>query len=749
MADITGMLQATAGNVPAGPSGFSLYVWGGNIIGEAGVANGNFIAHPREPIGFQQQDPAGEWAQLSISRNFGVGIKPNGTLWAWGLNSSGQLGLNNVVDSLTPTQVGALSNWAQVSAGGSHCHAVKTDGTLWSWGAGSLGRLATGNVANVSSPVQIGALTTWDQTFAGSANGLAITTAGALWAWGAGGSGQLGQTNILSRSSPIQVNSGAVSAVTKARFGGSFLIFLQANGAVTGTGLNTSGQLGINSIINRSAPVQIQASGATDIAGGDAYTLIVNAGRLFATGAGASGVLGTDTSINRSVPTQVGSLTDWSKIAAAGQTGIGSPFCSAIKTDGTLWGWGAVPGDSTIQVSRSSPVQIGSATWSNFEIFCEESLYIFAIKNSQPYFWGKGGLPNNNNVGLATAMPRSISPLVQIGEDNDWKQLAFAPSAQTITETEHFTFGIKSNGTLWSWGSNFSHGKLAQNAFNDIVEISPIQVGSATDWQQVALTSNSGVAVKTNGTLWAWGFAELCGQNNVISRSVPTQIGNLSTWSQVAAGSTGIVMAIQTNNTLWSWGFGSSGALGLGTVINRSSPVQVGSASYSQVSIGNNFVLAVRTDGTLWSWGLNNFGQLGQNNLTQRSAPFQVGSLSNWAQVSAGERQSYAVKTDGTLWAWGDNANSTLGTGIGNPFSSPVQVGALTDWSRVVAAGGIGNGFNRGGYAIKTDGTLWSWGHNRPGLETPINSPVQVGTETTWVGVPLGNSTVRGGVLKS
>jgi alpha-tubulin suppressor-like RCC1 family protein len=741
MADITGMLQATAGNVPAGPSGFSLYVWGGNVIGEAGTANGDFILCPRQPIEFQPQNPAGEWAQISIGSNFGVGIKPNGTLWAWGTNGSGQLGLNNTATSLTPTQVGALSNWAQVSAGDNHCHAVKTDGTLWSWGSGASGRLATGNVANVSSPVQIGALTTWSQTSAGSGNGLAITTAGALWAWGSGVSGQLGQTNILSRSSPIQVNSGAVSAVTKARFGAGFLIFLQANGAVSGTGVNTSGQLGINNIINRSVPTQIQASGGTDIAPGITHTLIVNAGRLFATGAGANGNLGTNDTTNRSVPTQVGALTDWSKVVVAAEAN------SAIKTDGTLWGWGRVPGDSTIQATRSSPVQVGSDTWSNFEIFDFPSNFVFVVRNSRVYFWGSTTV--NNNAGLATAMPRSISPLVQVGEDNDWKQLAFTQSTQSTGETEHFTFGIKSNGTLWSWGSNFSHGKLAQNAFNNIVEISPIQVGSATDWEQVALTQNSGVAVKTNGTLWAWGFAELCGQNNVISRSVPTQIGNLSTWSQVAAGSTGIVMAIQTNGSLWSWGFGSTGALGLTTVINRSSPVQVGSASYSQVSIGNNFVLAVRTDGTLWSWGLNNFGQLGQNNVTQRSAPFQVGSLSNWAQVSAGDRQSYAVKTDGTLWAWGNNDNATLGTGIGNPFSSPVQVGALTDWSRVVAAGGVGNSFNAGGYAIKTDGTLWSWGYNRPGLETPINSPVQVGTETTWVGVPLGNGAVRGGVLKS
>jgi alpha-tubulin suppressor-like RCC1 family protein len=117
----------------------------------------------------------------------------------------------------------------------------------------------------------------------------------------------------------------------------------------------------------------------------------------------------------------------------------------------------------------------------------------------------------------------------------------------------------------------------------------------------------------------------------------------------------------------------------------------------------------------------------------------QVGALTNWSKISAGAYAGAAIKTDGTLWTWGGGALSTLGLGNGTSYSSPKQVGALTAWSNISA-----RKYHMA--SVKTDGTLWTWGYGDGGglgLETTTNrsSPVQVGALTTWLNVATGYST--------
>jgi alpha-tubulin suppressor-like RCC1 family protein len=249
-------------------------------------------------------------------------------------------------------------------------------------------------------------------------------------------------------------------------------------------------------------------------------------------------------------------------------------------------------------------------------------------------------------------------------------------------------------------------------------------------------------AIKTTGTLWSWGVnssGEL-GQNNANALSSPVQVGALTDWAQVSTGPNSCA-AIKTNGTLWTWGDNGQGQLGqnIAAAIDRSSPVQVGALTdWAQVSAGGSFCAAIKTTGTLWSWGLNSSGQLGLNIATtiRRSSPVQVGALTDWSQVSSGETQCVAIKTNGTLWSWGGNSSGELGQGNTINLSSPVQVGALTDWSQ--AAGG-----QNSCAVIKTNGTLWTWGtgsDGRLGLNNEVSqsSPTQVGALTTWSSVAEG-----------
>ena len=184
---------------------------------------------------------------------------------------------------------------------------------------------------------------------------------------------------------------------------------------------------------------------------------------------------------------------------------------------------------------------------------------------------------------------------------------------------------------------------------------------------------------------------------------------------------------------LWSWGRNNVGQLGLGNITTYSSPKQVGAlVTWAAISEGVSHSLAVKTNGTLWSWGANYQGCLGLGNITYYSSPKQVGALTAWSKVSGGNAYaSFAIKTDGTMWAWGQGSTGRLGLGNTTDYSSPKQIGALTTWSKIVGSG------YKFGLAIKTDGTLWSWGSGgsgQLGLGNLISysSPKQVGALTTW-----------------
>ena len=121
-------------------------------------------------------------------------------LWSWGLNSSGQLGLNNTTNYSSPKQIGALATWATVSSGAGNATATKTDGTLWSWGRNDYGQLGLGSISNYSSPKQVGALTIWSTIASGFDHVLAIRTDGTLWSWGRNNYGQLGFSSVYTVS---------------------------------------------------------------------------------------------------------------------------------------------------------------------------------------------------------------------------------------------------------------------------------------------------------------------------------------------------------------------------------------------------------------------------------------------------------------------------------------------------------------------------------------------------------------------
>ena len=287
--------------------------------------------------------------------------------------------------------------------------------------------------------------------------------------------------------------------------------------------------------------------------------------------------------------------------------------------------------------------------------------------------------------------------------------------------------------SLWSWGNN----EYGQGILNDRTQrSSPAQVGGSNDWSKLLMKfpaedNSTFMAIRTDGSLWVASsnrFGEL-GQNGVVAapggyRSSPVQLGTGTDW---ATGSNGQVacVAVKTDGTLWTWGRNASGQLGQNDKTDRSSPTQVPGTygtDVDSVAMMNNGMLAIKADGTLWSWGSNDYGNLGQGCCQPsatpyatgaRSSPCQLGTGTDWAKCAKGGRHAMAaIKTDGTLWTWGRNTYGELGNNTRETANQrqlePTKVGTNTNWHRVSVA-------ESDMIATKTDGTLWGWGANGEG----------------------------------
>jgi alpha-tubulin suppressor-like RCC1 family protein len=281
---------------------------------------------------------------------------------------------------------------------------------------------------------------------------------------------------------------------------------------------------------------------------------------------------------------------------------------------------------------------------------------------------------------FATNAPYGKNTPQRIGSDTNWQAVAAG--------TWH-SVALRTDGTLWTWGDN-EWGQLGIGKFNTTAPYgtnTPQRVGSDTNWQAVAAGFHT-VALRADGTLWAWG-ANRSGQlgngtfttNDPGGINTPQQVATNSDWQTIAAGATHTV-ALRANGTLWTWGNNFNGQLGLGTNTKTNTPQRIGSDTNWQAIAASDHTAALRADGTLWAWGRNESGMLGIGTNTHTNTPQRVGTAANWQAVAAG-LHTVALRADGTLWAWGGNYDGQLGNGTNGPYTgtnTPQQVGTDTNW---------------------------------------------------------------------
>lgn len=730
---------------------------------------------------------------LPTSNATSIAMTPTGSAATWGRNNGGQLG-NGSVDSTgiqpnpTPGQVlgpggsGTLGGLASVAAGSSNMGAVnKTDGSVWTWGFKYTGGSQQFNTSPVQEvgPGGSGVLTGIVQLVITDTVYVALRNDGTVWAWGDNSNGEVGNGAILINNpnpavlTPTQVvgvgGNGFLTGVVALAGGASHLLALKSNGTVVGWGTDGYGELGNNDPLGSSSSVPVQVFGQggsgslaniVGIAAGYRYSLAVaSSGNVWSWGQNQQGELGVGTTDSNAHGTPVQVMGAGGSGLLGGVTQIAAGYYSAVarKFDGTAWTWGSgsfgeLGNGDTASNNQFTPVEVVDAAGgplTNVALVQAGSGYDAALKNNgSVWTWGQN---NYGQLGLGTSDTAAhVVPGQVIGIGGAGFLTAASAGSCFPTRTPQcltspflmgnisaYTNAVKVGGAVVSWGIN-NYGQLGNGGTTN--SGTPVQIadvgGSGTLGSVVSAAGGSvrSMALLQNGTVVSWGQGPLGdGTNNNSLTPVkvvgPNGTGLLSGVIAIAEGDRASY-ALTQNGTVWSWGDNGLGDLGIGSTGGSSQlPVQVVSQTGAgaldgvvEIAAGTDQALALKSNGTIWAWGDNYGGDLGTNRTGSSGTPAQVigpggnGFFGDAVDITGGQNYSMALRSDGTVWSWGANNGGVLGTGHTDNQAYPLPTEVL---------GRSGAGFLTGivqisateehSAALTAEGAVWTWGQNNLG----------------------------------
>jgi autotransporter-associated beta strand protein len=597
----------------------SVAAWGINDGGQLGN-NSTSTGFSSVPVLVSQSGVLSGKKVVAVSAGEGhsLALCSDGTVAAWGFNYLGQLGNNSTVRSMVPVLVnreGVLSGKTvvDVSAGPGYSLALCSDGTVAAWGENSSGQLGNNSTTGSSVPVlvsQSGVLSgkTVVAISAGTSHSLALCSDGTVAAWGANGSGQLGNSNTTGTSVPVLVSQSGVlngKTVVGLAAGSMHSLVVASDGTIAAWGANADGRLGNNSMMDSSVPVRVANSGvlsgkiALAVSAGDKHSLaLCSDGTLVSWGDNFYGQLGNDSSDFNSVPVLLNKV-----VPLSGKTVIsvsaGAFQSLALYSDGTVAAWVDNDGNSPSLLSQTGAL-VGKTV---VAVSAGRSHSLALCSDGTVAAWGgnSSGQLGNNSTGGSSVPVLVSQPGVLSGK-----------TVVAVSAGGEHSLALYSDGTVAAWGANYS-GQLGNNSLvgNSSVPVLVSRTGvlNGKTVTSVSAGLEHSLARCSDGTVAAWGengYGQLGNNSNTSSR-VPV----LALSSGVVAVSAGGLhsLALHADGTVAAWGQNGLGQLGCSNTTDSSVPVLVSQSGVLSgkrvvaVSAGEVNSLALCSDGTVASWG--------------------------------------------------------------------------------------------------------------------------------------------------
>ena len=607
----------------------------------------------------------------------------DGTVRTFGGNAQGQLGLGDTTQRVVPVTVPGIAGATAVSCGHYHTAVLLVDGTVRTFGNNTYGQLGVGDTATRFTPVQVFSISSSAMAVACGGYHTAVLLAdGTVRTFGLAGQGQLGANSIVQQSLPLQV-WGISSSATAIACGYLHTAVVLANGTVRTFGYNLYGQLGVNDTSVRYTPVQVFeiSSSAVAVACGNHHTAVLLAGGTVRTfGYNTRGGLGVNDTTDRLTPVQVFGIS-----SSATAVACGGQYTAVLLADGTVRTFG-----------------------------------------------------RNTNGGLGVNDTTDRSTPVQV--------FGISSSAVALGCGIYHSTLILTDGTLRTFGFN-TYGGLGLG--DTASRLTPVQVVSALSYSggvgKVAGGAGNSAVILADGTVRTFGNngAGQLGVNDNTQRSTPVQVwGISSSATAVACGSAGYTAVLLANGTVMIFGYNSNGNLGVNDNATRQTPVQVFGISSSAVAVacGLYHTAVVLADGTLRTFGDNAQSQLGINVTSgTRQTPVQVFGISSSAvSVTCGLRHTVVLLANGTVLGFGSNSLGQLGIdAAGGTRQTPVQVVGISTATAVASAG-----YHT--VVLLSNGTVRTFGYNlygNLGVNDNTNrlTPVQVwGISSSAIAIACG-----------
>jgi alpha-tubulin suppressor-like RCC1 family protein len=656
----------------------TLWSLGNSLYGQLG------LGHNERQLLPTQVGTDNDWIMVSAGLKHTMALKSNGTLWTWGYNGNGELGLGDLVDRNVPTQVGTDKTWLVVIGGGEHSLALKCNGTLWSWGNNNDGQLGLGDNMNRSTPTQVGIETNWRSLGSGWHHSLAIKNQGTLFTWGRNDSGELGLSDYSTRNQPTQVGTGN-SWVSLAPGIGMHSVSYTVNGMLNIWGNGLSGQLGLGNFTSLASPFAERKDNRwMKVHSGSNHGFLMRSdGAIFGWGYNLSSVLGMGDQETRSTPDRMGTDNKWVDLSA----GTSSTF--GLKSDGTLWAWGSNNsgqlGTIPFAGNKSTPARVLglSNVWKNVAAGGNHT----AAVRVDGTLWTWGG---NMNGQLGSGPIQISSDIRSVSSTvTNWLKASTGVG---------FTVALRNDGTLWAWGNN-SSGQLGLG--DNTNRSTPVQVGNGTSWTDCSVGERHTLAIKSDGTLWSWGdnyYGQLgIGYYNNVSgvfenKNIPVQVGTDSDWIRIDAGED-YSMALKSNGTLWVWGWNGVNQLGIGySTFGQEVPFKVGTDNNWMGIAGgytSSYAIKVERD-KLCATGFDTNEQLGNgiggaqtvfvcetgatilpliwNSFTVRKSKSNAYALLEWSTTDEQNTKDFIIQQSGNGTKW-INVGNVLASGNSNKLN--------------------------------------------------------------------------------